>query len=54
MSPIAVLLILFFVTLFIGVPFAWSLTISCVASLCMMSGYPLMTVVQKMYNGRCV
>ena len=51
MSPIAVLLILFFVTLFIGVPFAWSLTISCVASLCMMSGYPLMTVVQKMYNG---
>ncbi len=51
MSPIAVLLILFFVTLFIGVPFVWSLTISCIASLCCMSGYPLMTVVQKMYNG---
>ena len=51
MSPIAVLLILFFVTLFFGVPFVWSLTISCVASLCCMSGYPLMTVVQKMYNG---
>ena len=51
MSPIAVLLILFFVTLFLGVPFVWSLTISCVASLCCMSGYPLMTVVQKMYNG---
>lgn len=51
MSPIAVLLILFFVTLFLGVPFVWSLTISCIASLCCMSGYPLMTVVQKMYNG---
>lgn len=51
MSPIAVLLILFFVTLILGVPFVWSLTISCVASLCCMSGYPLMTVVQKMYNG---
>ena len=51
MSPIVVLLILFFVTLFIGVPFVWSLTISCIASLCCMSGYPLMTMVQKMYNG---
>lgn len=51
MSPIAVLLILFFGTLIIGVPFVWSLTISCVGSLCFMSGFPLMTVVQKMYNG---
>ena len=51
MSPIAVLLILFFVTLVIGVPFVWSLTISCIGSLCFMSNYPLLTIVQKMYNG---
>lgn len=51
MSPIAVLLILFLVTLFLGVPFTWSLTFSCICSLCLMSGFPLMTAVQKMYNG---
>jgi len=51
MSPIAVLLILFFVTLIIGVPFVWALTFSCVSTLCFMTGMPLMTVVQKMYNG---
>ncbi|MDO4960427.1 MAG: TRAP transporter large permease [Eubacteriales bacterium] len=50
-SPIAVLLILFFVTLIIGIPFVWSLTISCVVSLCFCTGTPLMTIVQKMYNG---
>lgn len=51
MNPVAVLLIAFFVTLIMGVPFAWSLTISCICSLCFISGFPLMTVVQKMYNG---
>lgn len=51
MSPIAVLLILFLVTLFLGVPFTWSLTFSCICSLCLMSGFPLMTAVQKIYNG---
>lgn len=50
-SPVFVLLATFFVTLIIGVPFAWSLLISCASSLCLMSGFPLMTIVQKMYNG---
>jgi len=49
--PIIVLLVLFLVTLLIGVPFVWSLTFSCVCTLCFMSGFPLMAVVQKMYNG---
>lgn len=49
--PIIILLVLFFVTLFIGVPFTWSLLISCTVTLCFMDGFPLMTVVQKMYNG---
>jgi len=51
MSPIIVLLLVFFVTLFIGVPFVWSLTISCAASLCMISGFPLLTLAAKMFNG---
>lgn len=51
MNPILVLLILFLVTLFLGVPFAWSLSFSCICTLCFMSGFPLMTAVQKMYNG---
>lgn len=51
MTPILVLLIVFMVTLIIGVPFVWSLTISCLASLCLMNGFPVMTMVQKMYNG---
>lgn len=50
-APILILLVLFLVTLLLGVPFVWSLTFSCVCTLCFMSGYPLMTVVQKMYNG---
>lgn len=50
-TPIIVLLVLFFVTLFIGVPFAWSLLFSCAVSMCFISGFPLMTAVQKMYNG---
>ena len=51
LSPIAVLLILFFVTLLIGVPFTWALSFSCIVSLCFMTGIPIMTAVQKMYNG---
>ena len=50
-TPIIILLVLFLVTLLLGVPFAWSLTFSCVCTLCFISGFPLMTVVQKMYNG---
>ncbi|MDO5140979.1 MAG: TRAP transporter large permease [Eubacteriales bacterium] len=50
-SPIAILLILFFVTLIIGVPFTWALSFSCIVSLCFVSGMPIMTAVQKMYNG---
>lgn len=49
--PIIVLMIVFFVTLFLGVPFAWSLLFSCIVSFCFMNGNPLMNVVQKMYNG---
>lgn len=49
--PIIVLLVLFFGTLILGIPFVWSLTFSCACSLCFMSGFPLMTTVQKMYNG---
>ena len=51
MSPIAILLILFFVTLLIGIPFTWALSFSCIVSLCFVSGMPIMTAVQKMYNG---
>ncbi len=51
LSPIAVLLILFFVTLLIGIPFTWALSFSCIVSLCFMTGIPIMTAVQKMYNG---
>ena len=51
MSPIPVIFIIFLVTLFIGVPFTWSLAFSCICTLCFMSGFPLMTAVQKMYNG---
>lgn len=51
LNPIAVLLIVFFVTLILGVPFVWSLTLSCVASVCCISGTPLLTVASKMYNG---
>lgn len=49
--PIIILLVLFFGTLILGVPFVWSLTFSCACSLCFVSGFPLMTTVQKMYNG---
>ncbi|MCI2056249.1 MAG: TRAP transporter large permease [Oscillibacter sp.] len=51
MSPILVLLLVFFVTLFLGVPFVWSLGISCAASICFMSDFPLLTLATKMFNG---
>ncbi|HIV14394.1 MAG TPA: TRAP transporter large permease [Candidatus Avisuccinivibrio pullicola] len=51
MSPILVLLVVFVVTLLIGVPFVWSLTLSCLSSLCLMNGFPIITMVQKLYNG---
>lgn len=50
-SAILVLLIVFFVTLALGVPFAWSLLLSCVASICWMGNIPLQTIASKMYNG---
>ena len=50
-SPIVILFILFFVTLLLGVPFVWSLSFSCIVSLCLMNGFPLLTAVQKVYNG---
>lgn len=50
-TPIIVLLTLFFITLFIGVPFVWSLLFSCIVSMSFIKGIPLMTAVQKMYNG---
>ncbi|HAR79400.1 MAG TPA: TRAP transporter large permease, partial [Succinivibrionaceae bacterium] len=51
MSPILILLFLVFVTLIIGVPFVWSLTFSCLCTLCFINGFPLATAVQKLYNG---
>lgn len=52
MTPIIILFALFFLTLLIGVPFAWSLLFSCTISLCFVfPGMPIMTIVQKMYNG---
>lgn len=51
MSPILVLLVLFAVTLLVGVPFVWSMTFSCLATLCFMGHLPMMTLMQKMYNG---
>ena len=51
MNPILVLLIVFVVTLILGVPFAWSLLLASAASICLMDGLPLMTIASKMYNG---
>ena len=51
MNPIIVLLIVFVVTLILGVPFAWSLLLASAASICMLDGLPLMTIASKMYNG---
>lgn len=51
MNPIAILLIVFFVTLLLGVPFVWSLLLASVASVCLIDGFPLMTIASKMYNG---
>lgn len=51
MNPILVLLIVFVVTLILGVPFAWSLLLASAASICMIDGLPLMQITSKMYNG---
>lgn len=40
-TPFIILMIVFVVTLLIGVPIAWSLAISCIASLVFGSGVPL-------------
>ena len=48
MNPIIVLLIVFVVTLILGVPFAWSLLLASAASICMLDGLPLMTIASKM------
>ena len=51
MNPFLVLLIVFVITMIIGVPIAWSLAISCICSLVLASGLPLMQITQKMYSG---
>lgn len=51
MNPFLVLLIVFIVTLILGVPIAWSLAISCICSLVAAAGLPLMQITQKMYSG---
>ena len=51
MSPIAVLFIAFFVLLFIGVPFAWSLGLSCIAAAAAMGEIPIMFFAQRMFTG---
>ena len=51
-TPIIILLALFFITLLLGVPFSWSLLFSCTVALCFIfPGMPILTIVQKMYNG---
>ena len=47
MNPILVLLIVFVVTLILGVPFAWSLLLASAASVCMIDGLPLMQIASK-------
>lgn len=51
MSPVLILLVLFAVTLIMGVPFVWSLTFSCLVTMCLVGNFPMMTLMQKMYNG---
>ena len=51
MSPVVILLVLFAVTLIMGVPFVWSLTFSCLVTMCLVGNFPMMTLMQKMYNG---
>lgn len=51
MNPFLVLLIVFIITLLLGVPIAWSLAISCICSLVAATGLPLMQITQKMYSG---
>ncbi len=51
MDPVVVLLVVFFGTLLLGVPIAWSLALSCISSLVFVDGIPLMQIVQKMYSG---
>lgn len=51
MNPFLVLLIVFVITLMLGVPIAWSLAISCICSLVVATGLPLMQITQKMYSG---
>lgn len=46
-----VLMAVFIITMLLGVPIAWSLAISCIASLVVASGVPLMQITQKMYSG---
>ncbi len=51
MNPFLVLLIVFVITLILGVPIAWSLAVSCICSLVAATGLPLMQITQKMYSG---
>lgn len=51
MDPIYVLIGIFLITLLAGVPFAWSLALSCIAALSFVSGFPLMQIAQRMYTG---
>lgn len=46
-----ILMAVFIITMLLGVPIAWSLAISCIASLVAASGLPLMQITQKMYSG---
>lgn len=51
MESIVILFTVFFITLILGVPFAWSLIASCICSLTLTSGFPLMLIAQRMYTG---
>lgn len=51
MNPFLVLVIVFVITMILGVPIAWSLALSCICSLVAATGLPLMQITQKMYSG---
>ena len=51
MSPVLILLLVFTITLVLGVPFVWSLGASCLAAGFAMGGIPLTFFAQRMFTG---
>jgi C4-dicarboxylate transporter DctM subunit len=51
MDSITVLLVIFFVTLVLRVPFSWALSSACIGALVFCDDMPLMLIAQRMYSG---